>query len=809
MHTNTKRNYTVNFSKQGLVILCALGACILANYPILFFNKSYISPIQGSLYQGFPTVPSDPRSGVPFDSAKKQKNNFFLEDFRGSDVGATAWWLGPITYVQYLSIFKNHEFPFWNRFVGCGLPLFEQGQSQITDPLHWIPVIFKSESWAWDLKFFLSKLIFAIGIGILVLEMTESAYAACLVAFSANFLGYYAYRFNHPAVFSLTYAPWLILNWLSFAKTMQKENITLKRTVGDVACYAMLSLFLLSGSAPKESIVLFLGTQSLGLLFFLTDQKIGIRKKILLPIGVLTGVFLLTAPYWLNFLNFLSKSYTSYDLPSINQFKLTDLAGFFDNVFFLEEYKNLRGPSTNLFILFGLVASLFAFGKSNKKKLISWMLFMGFALIAFGVFPSRILIKIPLINNIQHTGNCFAVAMILFSLILCGHGVAHFIHQPSFAKARILLVFSLIILMSVILSYRNAESIFKIHIKFGFQTLLLICGSCLLAAFFFLWEKKYINSSKTLFCFLAIAFFVAHFRHGLQLPCGNQTIDSFFGNPDVRVSFSGRSAALDKLQYLMENSLQPSRVIGANEVLFPGFNCRYGLESLIAVDAVRNRAYENMLNMVDYPDMGWGWLRLAHADKIPIIQNGINMMNVGYVLAQKAVELSGPYKKIECEDLNIWVNQEQWPRAYWTTDILSNKSETLKAALNRRKRPFAMLQDPDYQKVWGKISIVAKGFAEAHNYKSTGNTTQFSVRANGPGIIVLTETEVTGNWRLLVNGEKREYIMVNGAFKGFVVEEPGVYQVRYTYKPQLLIPSLCIAIVGVFILLGTSFLAQK
>lgn len=782
--------------KLKTIFICAAAGCLLANYPVLFFNKSYLSPIQGALYQGYPTVPGDSRQGEATDPGQGPKKDFFLEDYRGSDVGATAWWLGPITYVQHLSIFKYHEFPFWNRFVGCGLPLFEQGQIQITDPLQWIPILWRSEAWAWDLKFILSKFIFSLGIGVLVLQLTQALPAACLTAVSANFIGYYAFRFNHPAVFCLTYAPWVILSWLSIAENFKEKNRDFRKTYWLGAFHAILSLILLSGSAPKESIILFLGIQALGAFYFSTFQGISLKTKLVAVCGLLAGVFLISAPYWLNFLNLLTKSYTVYDSPSIGQFKFTDLLGFFDNTFFWEQNRHLTGPSVNLFVLFGLIASLLPDGQRDIKKTVTWVCLTFFASIAFGLVPGRMLVGIPLLNKIQHVGNCFAVPMILYSLILCGYGVAQFQKQRDPIQAAILLLFTLFILGIVVFNFRQADSIFKIQVKFGIQTVLTVCVSCLLACLILCWKFRPSGISSCLFGFLTLAFFAAHVRHGFHVPFGIRSIDANFVNPGLRVSFFRPSDALRRVQDMIQKQKQPIRVIGINEVFFPGFNCRYGLESLIVVDPLRSREFEDVLNAIDYPDMGWGWLRLVQQDKIPLVQHGLNMLNVGIVLAHKSSELGESFKKVEAEDLNLWINQEAWPRAFWTTDIVSAKNENFKTALAKRKKPFAWVGDSDYPKARMLNPPQTQSYLEAFDYRTKGNSTQFTVHANGPGVIVLTETETKGNWLLQVNDQTRDYFLVNGAFKGFLVEQPGLYKIKYTYRPQLLALSMGLALLG-------------
>ena len=134
------------------ILIGALVALCLSSYPIIFLGKSHFSPGYkvSMVYSGFPYVPG-------YQSLETERLS--------ADRGAGPWQNLPYSRIQYKSIFVDGEFPFWNRYNSAGLPLFGQGQSQILDPLHWIAVASKGNSWGWDVKFLLSKLLFLIGLG--------------------------------------------------------------------------------------------------------------------------------------------------------------------------------------------------------------------------------------------------------------------------------------------------------------------------------------------------------------------------------------------------------------------------------------------------------------------------------------------------------------------------------------------------------------------------------------------------------------------------------------------------------------------
>ena len=131
----------------ALVLTGAVLALCLSSYPIIFFDKSYVSPGYGPqmLYDGLPIVPGYSSTDTENLSA---------------DAGAMPWAILPYSRVQHEAVFEHGEFPLWNRYNSAGVPLFGQGQSEFLDPLHWIAVAGEGNGWAWDLKFLLSKLVF-------------------------------------------------------------------------------------------------------------------------------------------------------------------------------------------------------------------------------------------------------------------------------------------------------------------------------------------------------------------------------------------------------------------------------------------------------------------------------------------------------------------------------------------------------------------------------------------------------------------------------------------------------------------------
>ena len=188
------------------LFVTAVVAVFASCWPVVFCGQSFVSPNNGAfcLYGDYPTLPGAPAGPI--------------ENPKFSDVGAMLWAHLPYSVIEHQAIFRDHELPLWNRANSCGVPLLGQGQSMIGDPLHWIPLAAGGAAWAWDVKFVLAKILFVFGIGLLVRAAVGRLGIAVALAASSAFIGFFAYRFNHAAIFSLSYAPWIIFAWLEIVR---------------------------------------------------------------------------------------------------------------------------------------------------------------------------------------------------------------------------------------------------------------------------------------------------------------------------------------------------------------------------------------------------------------------------------------------------------------------------------------------------------------------------------------------------------------------------------------------------------------
>lgn len=778
-------NYLVKKPKKAIIyfgIISAISSC----YPVVFFDMSFISPAGiGGLYSGQPWIPGF-------------ENNVTSEDYRGSDLGAMQWSIAPNSVVQHDALFRDSEFPFWTRFVGTGAPLFAQGQSMIGDVLHWIPVVMDGSAIGWDIKFILSKAIFAIGIGLLVYRLTDKLSAGLLITISSCFLGFFAFRFNHPAFFVLTYSPWIVLQWDRLGQVFSLPSPRKVSCVLNGIVLALITWMQLNAGPPKEGVITACFMHTLGILSFLIHilPKFGRIRSFLFACALVFALAMITAPHWLLFLDALGKSYTVYDTPGASTFHPWMIVCFFENFFFQIYNHNLSAPSVNLFILFGMLSAFFNLQfRQTTMTYGSWCLFAFAMTTAYGFIPKAILISIPFINKIQHIGDVFSMPMMIISLIISGYGIRDYLLSSEKTKKNVILF---LFVVTVALC-----GIFFLKGKIWKDINLLIIITFIIAFIalsqLYQYTGSVSNNGRIVFIVLASCFIMLHIRHGMHLTLGITSIDNYIMQPSKRGDYSNNSEAIE---YLIKTAIAPTRVIGEGDVLFPGYNSRLGIEGIVSVEPLRSEHYEKLLTLVDYPDQGWGWLRLIKNEQIQSRAASLDMLGVGYIVAMPGTKMPQGMKLVYTDDLSVWQRESVWPRAFFVNTIIEERkpSDLLDALADRSHQPFALVQSKSFSK-YIQNSNAPYLVIPAKEYKLTNNRTGFSVEANAPGIIVLGETYYPGDFIALLNGKKVDYIRVNEAFKGLLIDKAGTYNVSFTYRPEKLNQALWISLFGFVLLL--------
>ncbi len=755
---------------KSMIITAALLGLLLSSYPVVFLGKSFVSPAVQAvlLYFGYPSLP-----GYQDD---------FVEDPRSLDVGATAWAFLPYSRVQYQSIVKDHELPLWNRYNSAGITLLGQGQSQITDPLHWIAVLSNGSAWGWDLHFLLARLLIGVAAGLGVLIATESLFASLLVAFSAEFLGLYIFRLNHVAAFSITYCPWILLCWLLIAR-----NLRLARPLPRIACagLALFSTFQFNSGGLKESVLCLAFAHASGVVLLLAESA-PVRQKLraalsLLPWGV-AGLMMLV-PFIAVFFGALKKASTLSDGEMIIVAPAGYLVSFFDLVFTEQHSGTIGFPSINLFLGLGILLGISSLPRYYRvaafwASLIPLVLAL---LISFGGVPVALLLKVPFLGRVYHLVDTLLTAAMPAAFLYAGFGfrtLGRFLLRDKGGWVAIIVAELLMFGLIFIQYYNyppsaNQKAAFLVSAVLAISALMII-PLLPLARLGGLWK----GAAAVL---LPLFIFALHTKNGIHVPSGRENLDRLINNLGDRPDFSIPSAAVN---YVHAKGRPGFRTIGETATLFPGFNAFYLLEAINGPDALMNPLLlqlEEALQIRVW--QGWLWLRLVTAKDLAPLSRALDFMNVRYVLADRHAPRSTDVVLATKKDLQVWERPTAWPRAFFVdqTSTYGNVEDLNKALLESDGRPFAALFEAGAPYA---APSTARIIVPPSEVTLTANTTKVSIDTPAPGFLILHESYVEDDTYVKVNGVDRPVLRANHAFRAVKLESPGHFEVVFGYWPK-------------------------
>src|SRR6266576_4654028 len=429
-------------------ILCvSIMSVLLSCYPVVFLGRSFVSA--NSVPMLYPRIPSMP-GGAETE----------MENFKGSDTGAIMWHDVPNSVIQGRALFRDGELPLWNRYNACGLTLLGQGQSMFGDPLHFVPVLAGGEAWAWDVKFVLAKVLFCFGVGLAVHAACRSLPVALLLAFSSGFIGFFAYRFNHPAFFSVCYAPWILVCWLEITRAL-----TVRAAATWAAGLVLSSWAELNSGTAKEAYMLLLGLHACGFLTFLLSPTSFRTKKLAHVCIAGFGLVLLAAPIWLTFFEALPKAYVPYkEAARAYQIQPGLLIGLFDDIFYRAFNPNwlVTNPSANFLVLLGCLLALVYVRRLVRNRVflaVAASALVSLALV-FGAVPATLIERVPMLNHIWHIDNTFSCVLIIQLFVLAGFGLSIFWERCLRREWKLsygLLIAGLLVLLGVYYGFTHAN----------------------------------------------------------------------------------------------------------------------------------------------------------------------------------------------------------------------------------------------------------------------------------------------------------------------------------------------------------------
>jgi hypothetical protein len=783
------REWAVDGHHVHAIALTAIFATILSCYPVVFAGKSFVSPDNAAnlLYEQFPTLPG-------YETTE-------LENARWADIGAQMWEVFPYSVVESRAIRSHGELPLWNRFNSAGVTLLGQGLSMIGDPLNVGVVLAGATSWAWDVKFVVAKTLFALGLGLTVFTSTGHLPASLTLTFSSVYIGFFAFRFSHPAFFSLAYAPWILYCWL---RVIRAPSGSIASQVRWLSALVLANMMVMNSGTAKEAYMLLVSLNLTGALMFLIhkeEPRFKWRKGARVLFAQIAFV-MISAPVWVTFLEGIRESWSSYLDPYAIQFSPAVFAGLFDDVFYrqLVPDRPVLAPSANFLILAGLTWTVVAFRQLSADPV---FLAMGLSAVValamvFGVVPASVITAVPFLRNVVHIHNTFSAVAIIYLVVLAGFGIKAC--GDRFAETRwradlALTVIMLGVLLSLYFFAARPAVVDLFFVRYvGALSVAFVAVPVLI--------RRVVQRHATpqLLVLLAACLIALHWRHGMYL---TTDFDDHVMNPKVRVDLQPASPAIESVK---KDAQQPFRTVGFDNNLWPGYNAALGVESMYGCDALVNPFYRELMKAIPV-EWGWDWRVIVRKHNLRALKPIYDFLNVGRFLASPrgepavlpGLELEGRF------DFDVYRSDNVWPRAFFTNRLAVYKSVDQFVALirDRNGRPIAAVQDtvltrhPTLQDL---IVSRPRVVVAATDYQLTTNSTTFTVSAPERGVVALTEAYSEGDFLVTLNGEPATVFRVNHAFKGVEVDAPGTYTVKFEYWPQHLSASLAASGLGLLLL---------
>ncbi|PTY05627.1 hypothetical protein DB347_14755 [Opitutaceae bacterium EW11] len=763
-------------------MLAASAAVAIQCHPVLFLGRSFVSPDNAGflLYDHFPTLPGYQSTG--------------LEDGKGSDVGAILYSCMHYPGLEWDAVFKDHELPLWNRYVQGGVPLLGQGQSMFGGILNMIPMLGGSSALSWDIHFLLSRWLYAFGIGLAVWRLTRHLPAAALTSLTCVFVGFFAYRLNHMAQFSVDLAPWIVVAWLLLRDASTRQGAAWSLLLLGIANWETIS----SGTV-KEAYMLVLFLNLAGSALIAVSPRRPTERLRLIAGAACAGVVLVlvSAPLWLVFLDTLAKSTTHYDHRITRQARFSELIGFFEDLFArqLRPNESHAYPSANIVILLGCCWAIVGGWRARIRE--PWVLIMAAAIplaLAFGVIPGDLLHNIPLVSRIEHFDNTFGCVLLVLLTLLSGFGMKFMFTERAarqWLQPAAMAMGGCLVLVGLFYASNRECSVSRFFI---FYALSLVFG--ILALHLALRGSACILHRGLGTAGLLAALSVLLWRHSQYL---HTPFDAYVFNPKVRANLTASSPAVERVRQL---STEPNRATGLGYNLFSGYSMAIRLETIYGVEPLRNAYFDELTIGGGINKMNWGDPASWNENDARVLLPLLELLNVRFYLSTPNpppnqvdnLRLLGRY------DLDVFDSPGTWPRAYVTNNIgtYATVRDLLKLLKQpNRPKPFAFVQDSDPESLRiPAMSPAPKRYAaRATGYILTSNSTSFTIEAPGPGVAVLTET-YNPDFQVTLNGAPASLLRVNHAFRGVWVPRAGVYRVRFAYWPSIVTRALWIAAIG-------------
>lgn len=788
--------------------LIALVATLVSAWPVVFAGKSMVSPNFGTelLYDHFPTLPgsSDPRTVSSWMS----------------DVGAMDWQDAPYSAIEARSLLRDGAWPLWNRDSSGGVPLLGQGQSMLGDPLQLGVIAARGAAWAWDLKFLAAKALFAAALGLIVLELVGQLPSALLVALAAPFIGFFAYRINHPACFSLCYAPLVLYFHVRIALARTGRHLA-----GALVGVLLSNLALLSSGTVREGYVLLAAMNLCGWLAIAAaeaDARERLRK-----LGWTAALLVLfagmSAPAWAGFLDALRHAYYTVGggPPRAEQVPPNLMIGAFDEAFFRPYVPGggVYDPALNFLFLGGVLYFLATLRHQAERRVVFALALCSLLplSLAFGFVPPGFIAKVPFLNRVSHVDDAFLCVLLVLWPILAGAGFATAARRVATPDGRWDLGISALLLLALVFLYAAfghavPRTLFP-NDRFG-----LLQGTSPVAMA--PWLVAYFGVvTLALLAFGLLARVAVKGGAGGPLACAGMAVcgivflwqgsqapepalhapgpTSDFAHlaeyrvaPPERADFLAPSAAVELVRRACAS--EPARTVGLGLNLVPGWAGFYGLEDISGPDALMDPQYRE-LTAAMHLDRRMDWMLYVAPSAWAEERADLDFLNVRYYLASKGSAGQPPpgVVRVASADLDVYESPTAWPRAFFTSRVFAcPTADALVRRLHGADRgPFAALGPKALAAgpAWLRRLAARPGAANAapaFGYRLKENSTAFSIRAAGPGLAVLMETNWPGYPHAALDGRPVPTLTVNSCFSGVAIASAGLHRIVVEYRPR-------------------------
>jgi hypothetical protein len=778
--------------QEAVVAMAAALGAILACMPIIFLHQSLLAPDRSLFYDACPFV--------------ADMSDCRRIDVHGADVSAMAVAFLPGVVVQEHAVRRFGEFPLWNRYDSTGVSMIGQGQLMLGDPFTWVQWLIGVDAWSFDAKFIVLRIVFAAALGLAVLTISGALLPSVMVAISAPFIGFFLYRVDHPAIFTLCYAPLISLAWLRLTYPSRPRS----RFWWLVGLMAANWLVLNSGTV-KESYATILILNSIGVIHFLVDGwRAGHRLfRITVSMLLISGVSfaMITLPVVGTFIETLGKSATNYDVPVVQQLAVWKALIFVDSYFSLLVSGQYL-PAVNALLVAGFSAAILCIANCRENRVRNSILIYTistaiiFAMV-FSIIPSSWLLAIPFIRNIYHIDTTFSTALIIPMTIAAGLGF-HLV-EIQIARNEI---------GPILIGVGTVFTFLCFFFVLGFAThggllvrnFVIYATIVLSAAVFAPWLiVKLANGGLSPFgvtlCILALLFTLGRGAYYPPLRLGS----SFF-EPGQRISLVTPPAIAERLRATL--SKEPARVIGFYWVFVPGYNAAIGLETITGPDAVMVRRYRELALALHLPYDQGGWYMVFDTNSLAAARGALDLLGVKYIVASDSNPVPGLTRVDDDSRVSVYRRDTAWPRAFFSdrVEILSSLPDFARR-IQGNTGPFVAIARTD-----GNAMKLASRFAEgnqnsqqivgAYDYALTENSTSFTIKAPSPGVVYIAEADIPGDFTVTVDGTIVPYFSANYAFKAIGISRAGTYRVTFSYRPAHLAAFLWVALVGLLLWFG-------